>query len=87
MLTVTPAALDRVSEKLAHRQAAVGMALRISRRENGWKFHPDRSAPADTTIARDGVTVLLLDKAVAEAMAEKTLDVRTTDAGPRLMLR
>jgi hypothetical protein len=87
MLTITEPAFNRLSHRLARGNAADDMALRITRRDGGWKLRPDRARPGDTTFAHDGHNVLLLDEAVSKATANMTLVVRKTDAGPRLRLR
>jgi hypothetical protein len=87
MLNVTKCALDRLSHRLACKKAGVDIALRFTRREGGWKLGPDQARPGDVTFAHDGRNVLLLDEITAEAMANMTLVVRNTDAGPRLRLR
>ncbi len=87
MLNVTKPALDRLSDRLARRKAADDVALRFTRREGSWKLGPDQARPGDVTFAHDGRNVLLLDETAAEAMSNMTLDVRSTDAGPRLRLR
>ena len=87
MFNVTEPALNRLSRRLAHKEAAEGVALRFTRRAGGWKLGPDQTRPGDVTFAHDGRDVLLLDETTAEAMANMTLEVRNTDAGPRLRLR
>jgi hypothetical protein len=87
MLTVTTAALDRLSTKLARKKAGEGMALRFTRRPGGWRLRLDRADPADKTYTHEGRNVLLLDQDVSRAMASMTLDVRVTNRGPRLRLR
>ena len=87
MLTVTVAALNRLSKKLAHRKAANEVAMRFSRGDGGWKLHEDEVRAADTVFAHGGRPVLVLDKAVSEAMSGMKLDVKDTGAGPRLSLR
>ena len=87
MFTVTAAALDRLSRKLTLKEAADDKALRFTRRERGWSLRLDCARPADTAFSHDGRSVLLLDAAVSQAMAKMTLDVRSTDSGPRLKLR
>ena len=87
MLTVTPAALDRLSRKLIRKKAAQDLAMRVTRRESGWKLRLDRARPDDTAFAHEGKNVLLLDDAVSHAMANMALDVSDTEAGPRLRLR
>jgi hypothetical protein len=87
MLNVTKPALDRLSHRLACEKAADDVALRFTRRAGGWKLGPDQARPGDVTFAHDGRNVLLLDGAVSQGMTDLTLDVRNTDAGPRLRLR
>lgn len=86
MLTVTRGARVRLSRKLAHRKATDDMAMRFVRREGGWKLSMDCARPADTAITHEGRIVLLLDEAVSQAMADMTLGISRTEAGPRLTL-
>jgi hydrogenase maturation factor len=86
MLNVTESALDRMSERLARQNAAEDVALRFARRDAHWKLVQDQERPGDVTFAHTGRNVLLLDKSAAKAMANMTLDVRDTAAGPRLRL-
>jgi Fe-S cluster assembly iron-binding protein IscA len=87
MFTVTEAALDRLSWKLAHKKAANEMAMRFAEKEGGWRLRLDHQGPNDTVFAHRGRNVLLLDRAVAQAMTNRTLDTRNTAAGSRLTLR
>ncbi len=87
MLTVTADALDCLSRKLARKKLTDGVALRFTRRTGGWRLRPSCARPADTEFTHDGRSVLLLDGVVAQAMANMTLDVRSTESGPRLRLR
>ena len=87
MFTVTAGALDRLSRKLARKKPTDGVALRFTRRAGGWRLCLDRARPADTEFTHDGRSVLLLDIAVSQAMTNMTLDVRSTNSGPRLRLR
>jgi hypothetical protein len=87
MFTVTAAALDRLSRKLAGKKADDDEAFRFTRRTGGWRLRLDCARPADTAFPHDGRSMLLLDTAVSQAMTNMTLDVRSTDSGPRLRLR
>jgi hypothetical protein len=86
MLTVTAAALDRLSKKLAGKKANDDEAFRFTRRARGWKLRLDCARPADMAFSHNGQSVLLLDAGVSQAMRNMTLDVRSTDSGPRLKL-
>ena len=59
--------------------------MRFTRRKNGWKLRPDRARPDDMAFTYGGRKVLLLDPAVAEAMAALTLDA--SGRGPRARLK
>ena len=87
MFTVTAAALERLSRKLAGRKANDNEAFRFTQRTGGWRLRLDRTRPLDTEFAHGGRSVLLLDAAVSQAMTNMTLDVRGTASGPRLKLR
>ncbi|MBN1491508.1 MAG: hypothetical protein JXA69_16470 [Phycisphaerae bacterium] len=87
MLTVTPAACERLTRKLANKNAGDDKAMRITRKPGGWKLSVDCQQPADTVVMHEGRAVLLLDEAASQAMTNATLDVKATQAGPRLKLR
>ena len=87
MLNVTKSAFYRLSNRLSRREAAEDVALRFTRRDGRWKLGQDQERPGDVKFAHEGRNVLLLDNAAAKAMANMTLYVRDTDAGPRLRLR
>ena len=87
MFTATAAALDRLSRNLAGKRANDDEAFRFTQRTGGWKLRLDCARPADMAFSHDGRSVLLLDAAVSQAMMNMTLDVRSTDSGPRLKLR
>ncbi|MCK6486009.1 MAG: hypothetical protein HUU22_07455 [Phycisphaerae bacterium] len=87
MLTVTAAALERLSQKLARRKAADDVSLRFRRVAGRWRLRRSRVRPDDATFSHKGRKVLLLDEATAKAMAALTLVVTDTEAGERLKLR
>jgi hypothetical protein len=86
MLTVTEGARDRLASKLANKSAADDVAMRFTRKKNGWKLRMDQGRPDDTTYTREGRSILLLDANVSKAMTAMKLDVRSTKAGARLIL-
>lgn len=87
MFVVTPAARVRLAAKLTHQKATDDEAMRFTRREGGWRLRLDRARPGDLTFTLEGRSLLLLDAAVSEAMADMKLGVRSTKAGFRLKLR
>lgn len=86
MLTVTNTALERLTDKLAHKNAPDDVALRFKREEGCWRLQVDRARPDDATFAHKGRKVLLLDGVASRAMTKMKLDVHQTKAGPRLRL-
>jgi hypothetical protein len=86
MLNVSKPALARLSHKLPRDQGGKEIVLRFTPHEAGWKLIQDRARSGDVTFAHGGRNVLVLDLAVSQAMADFTLDLRRTDAGPRLRL-
>jgi hypothetical protein len=86
MLSVTKPALERLSRRLTRRGVAEGMALRFARQDGRWTLLLDRQSAGDTAFSHDGRTVLLLDEAVSEAMADMTLDAKMTGGRSRLKL-
>jgi hypothetical protein len=60
--------------------------MRFIRLTNGWRLRVDRPRPDDTAFAHEGRNVLLLDAAVAKAMAALKLDASSTDEGAKLKL-
>ena len=86
MITATPGARVRLLRKLTRKDATDDVAMRFTRRTGGWKLRLDHARSADTAITHEGRLVLLLDEQVSQAMADMTLDVAGTEAGPRLTL-
>lgn len=87
MLTVTPAARDRLSEKLIDKKAKDDQAFRFTQRKGGFRLRLGRAQRDDTAFTHEGRTVLLLDEAVTKAMVALALDVRGTESGTKLKLR
>jgi len=87
MFAVTNAALERLSRKLDRKSAAEEDTLRFRRAEGQWQLRVDRARPDDATFSHEGRNVLVMDKAASQAMTTMTLDVKLTNAGPRLKLR
>jgi hypothetical protein len=86
MLTVTHAVLERLSRRLARQKAAADVALRFTRQERHWKLRPDTARADDTKFAHEGRTVLLLDQATCQALANLTLDIGDSETRRRFRL-
>ena len=85
MVNVTPAARQRLSEKLVDRSQPI--ALRIVLRGGRGKLCRSTFRSGDEQFVHEGRTVLLLAKDVVEHFDNRTLDVRKTDKGPKLRFR
>jgi hypothetical protein len=53
----------------------------------GWRLRLDQVRPDDMTFIHKGRNVLVLDAAMAKAMAALTLDLCSAETGARLELR
>jgi len=86
MLTVSESALEKLSHRLARKEAEDGTALRFTRRMGGWKLRLDSESAGDTAFTYDGRKVLLLDETVSKAMENMTLDTRGNETASGLKL-
>jgi len=86
MLTLTQAAGEHLSKLLDESDANDEAAVRLVAREQGLALAADQPRPEDTTFEHDGKTVLILDQQVAEALADRTLDVQDTENGKALSI-
>jgi Fe-S cluster assembly iron-binding protein IscA len=86
MLTMTEAAGAHLSGLLGQVEAPDEAAVRIVIQEQGLSLQLDTVKPDDETFEHEGNTVLVLDKLVAEAMAERTLDIEQVEGDTRLAI-
>ena len=86
MLTVSPAASERLSQILVDEECPEDIAIRLVLEDNTITMALDHQAADDTTFEHDGRTVLLLDQQVAELLQEETLNVEDTPSGTILRL-
>jgi hypothetical protein len=84
MLTVTETAGQHLSQVLE--QAPGNAVVRFIPQENGLAMHLDNVREGDLTFEHEDKTVLALEPRVAEALADRTLDVQPTEEGPQLAL-
>jgi Fe-S cluster assembly iron-binding protein IscA len=87
MVHVTERARDIFKESLDHVTDGPDLALRIGATASGLGVFPDTRKDDDQVIEHEGKTVLLLDREVSEALADKTIDVVEDTNGPRFVLR
>ena len=75
MLTVTEAASAHLARMLNEQNAPEEIAVRFVPEEEGIALRHDSERPGDTTFQRQDRTILVLDAAVSELLAEDTLYV------------
>ncbi len=63
------------------------VVIRMSRKKDGWGLTRGQAGLEDTTFAHEGGTVLAIDGELSQALADKTLDVKTTENGTAFELR
>jgi hypothetical protein len=80
----TPAAVQLAH--LLHPKAGDAV-VRIVRRKNRLRLRWSLVRPGDETFAHDGRVVLALDDRMRRSLSKRQLDVRQTDAGPRLRMK
>ena len=89
MFTVTEAAGAHLAIILAEEETPENenVVIRMSRGKDGWGLMLGQAGLDDTTFAHEGVTVLAIDGESSQALADNTLDVKTTENGEALDLR
>jgi len=87
MVHVTERAREMFRERLDHLPDRAHIALRIGTTESGLGLFPDRANDDDQIIEHEGLTVLVIDREVSEALAGKTIDVEEQSGGARFVLR
>jgi hypothetical protein len=86
MLTMTNAAGDYLTVVLQKVHASQDTAIRIVFKDDKLAPALDTTRPGDETLDYHGRKILLLDAEVCEYLADSTLDVESTDEGPRLLI-
>ncbi len=89
MFKVTEAAGAHLSDMLAEAETPENenAVIRISQAKDGFGLILSHEGPEDTTFPHEGVTVLVIDEELSQALENKTLDVETTESGTGLQLR
>jgi hypothetical protein len=85
MLTITESAGERLTAMLE--DSAPGVVVRIVFGFRGLSFQPSAVCPGDTTFMHHDRVVLTIDRHLSEALAERTLHIRSTREGEILDLR
>ena len=84
MLTMTQAAAGYLSDVLERANVSPETAVRLVVEADGLTPALDTARPGDTTFDHAGRKVLLLDAFTSDVLADRTLDIQSTDEGPRL---
>jgi len=84
MLTMTDAAAGYLSDVLEKANVSPDTAVRLVVEADGLAPALDTARPGDTTFDHEGRKVLLLDALASDVLADRTLDVHSTDDGLRL---
>lgn len=85
MLTITDTAFARLHELLGTQPTDV--AARITRKGDRIHIRRGKQRPGDQVVEHKGRVVLLFGESIAERLQGRVLDVRKTEAGPKLGLR
>ena len=86
MLTLTTEAGAHLAEMLTQAGAPDEAAVRLLVSDEGVALAADSPKPDDTTFEHDGRTVLVMEQSVADALSERTIDVRDTPEGKSLAI-
>jgi Fe-S cluster assembly iron-binding protein IscA len=84
---LTEQALEHLAATLDRAAAGDSVAIRLVAGRGGLGMRLDQPGPEDESFDYEGRTVLIVDARVAEYLEDRTLDVRATEAGPKLKLR
>ncbi len=80
MLTVTDTVLAHFSQILQEQEAANGV-VRITEEQDGFGLVVDEARSGDSSFNYEGRIVLVLEAALSEVLADRTLDLKTTPEG------
>jgi hypothetical protein len=86
MFAITYEAGEYLTELLDNANVSEETAIRFVFEDNALTPRLDIGRPGDVSFDHEGRTVLVLDNHVSQAVSDHTLDVKTTDEGPQLVL-
>ena len=85
MFTVTDCAAARLASRLSNE--AKERTFRFVREDHGWRLQLGYMTDGDTVIRHQSKPVLVLDSAVSDGLAGRTLDLKGTGSDARLHLQ
>jgi hypothetical protein len=86
MFIVTEAAGGYLTAVLDNANASEETAIRLVLEGNTLTPQLDNTHPGDKTFDHEGRMVLMLDAQVSQVLDDSTLDIETTEEGPKLIL-
>jgi hypothetical protein len=84
MFTVSDSAAARLASRLT--KEAQERTFRFVREDRGWRLQLGYVTAGDTIIQHQSKPVLVLDRAVADGLADRSLDLKGTGRAARLHL-
>jgi len=86
-MKVTVGAAEALHQTLQHEDADESQGLRLGRTEEGnFSLRVDNEREGDDVFEHLDRKILLVEPALAETLADSTVDVVATDSGPQLAL-
>lgn len=86
MVTVTDTAGQALAQMLDQAPTEEGQALRLVSAEQGYQLDTDVQREGDQVVEQQGQAVLLVSQEVNENLGDITIDLQSTNEGPRLAL-
>ena len=86
MFTVTNDAAARLARRLS-KEGGQERTFRFVREDHGLRLRLGHVLDGDTIIQHRSKAVLVMDSAVANGLANRTLELQPTEKGPRLRLQ
>ena len=86
MFSMTAAAGAHFTGLLKRDEMSEDAVVRLEQEEDKLTLRIGEAHPGDSTFAHEGRTVLVVRDQLCQELADKTLDVKNTEKGPRLHL-
>ncbi len=86
MVTVTDSASQALAQMLEQAPTDEGQALRLVPAEQGYQLDTDVQREGDEIVEQQGQPVLFISQEVSDSLGDVTIDLQSTDQGPRLAI-
>jgi Fe-S cluster assembly iron-binding protein IscA len=87
MIHVTERAREMLKEALEEVVQGAHVTLRLGPTPSGLGLFPDTPRDDDEVVEHEGQAILVIDREVGEALADKTIDVEDSDDGSRFVVK